>query len=822
MAEQSGKQYAENMRNARDFANELGDILGGKVAGASKSTQQAAKDIAASLKTQTDTASQLSTLVQERNSYIEAQVAAGRFINQGLVKQLDTQIKLLEKQKENEDVQDAIKAKQQEFQDSIDSAKDKAQGLQNTFMAIVTDPMTAMTAGFGALVALIGAFAKAAFQTTKELRLSAGQGLKLAGATKEAAIQAKMYGGSTEDAMAAAAALTKEAGALENLNSGAVMQVTELSVRYGLSADNAAKLNTVFKDVTDGTQQGAESMQDMVTSLAKANNVAPGAVLEDIANNTEAFARFGAEGAKEFVMTSIAAKKLGIEMSSITAAADSLLDIEGSIAKQMEAEVLLGRQLNLDAARQAALQGDYLTLTKELANQVGSVAEFNSMNAIQQQALADSLGMSVADTRKMVENQDKLAGLSDEALQHYKETGEIQGEGESLLNAQNIQLAMQATTAAAALVSLGSQLGLRTSIFGMAKATADVDQKQAPGGTGGLMESMKKIKMGDVVKGAAAMLIVAAAVFVFGKAVQEFMNVSWEAVGMAVVSMLALVGAVALLGMIMMSGVGALAIIAGAAAMLIVAAAMLVLAVALSIISEAIPNFMLFIPMLPEMAFGFLTLLHLLPAIPLLGLGLILFGAGLGIAAIGVGVFNALGGVETISELSIAMATLVPLAGGIASLGSALAPFGLGLIAVGAGALIASVGLGLMAAVGGASTIASLAASLTILAPFAEQISALGNAFLNLSLGIVALAGSLLLLTPMIPTMLVFGHTFSPDGLLGGEMLGGGGDEGDDGQSALVEKLDELISVVKQGGTVTLDGKKVGDVLTLAGTPLGA
>ena len=200
MAEQSGKQYAENMRNARDFANELGDILGGKVAGASKSTQQAAKDIAASLKAQTDTAGQLSTLVKERNSYIAAQVASGRFINQGLVKQLDTQIKLLEKQKENEDVQDAIKAKQKEFQDSIDSAKDKAQGLQNTFMAIVTDPMTAMTAGLVALVALIGAFAKAAFQTTKELGLSAGQGLKLAGATKEAAIQAKMYGGSTEDA----------------------------------------------------------------------------------------------------------------------------------------------------------------------------------------------------------------------------------------------------------------------------------------------------------------------------------------------------------------------------------------------------------------------------------------------------------------------------------------------------------------------------------------------------------------------------------------------------------------------------------------------
>jgi hypothetical protein len=77
--------------------------------------------------------------------------------------------------------------------------------------------------------------------------------------------------------------------------------------------------------------------------------------------------------------------------------------------------------------------------------------------------------------------------------------------------------------------------------------------------------------------GGAALVLVAAAVFVFGKAVQEFMNVSWEAVGMAVVSMLALVGALALVGTIMMSGVGAVAIIAGAAAMLVIAAALFVL-----------------------------------------------------------------------------------------------------------------------------------------------------------------------------------------------------------------------------------------------------
>ena len=64
------------------------------------------------------------------------------------------------------------------------------------------------------------------------------------------------------------------------------------------------------------------------------------------------------------------------------------------------------------------------------------------------------------------------------------------------------------------------------------------------------------------------------------------MKVSWSAVGMAVVSMLALVGSIALLGAIMSSGVGAVAILAGAAAMVIVASSMYILGKALQEIGK--------------------------------------------------------------------------------------------------------------------------------------------------------------------------------------------------------------------------------------------
>ena len=79
--------------------------------------------------------------------------------------------------------------------------------------------------------------------------------------------------------------------------------------------------------------------------------------------------------------------------------------------------------------------------------------------------------------------------------------------------------------------------------------------------------------------GAAALLIISAALFVTAKALQEFGKVSWGDMGKAGVALLGLTLTLAAIGAIMMSGVGALAIIAGAGAMLVMAAALLALTI---------------------------------------------------------------------------------------------------------------------------------------------------------------------------------------------------------------------------------------------------
>ena len=138
-------------------------------------------------------------------------------------------------------------------------------------------------------------------------------------------------------------------------------------------------------------------------------------------------------------------------------------------------------------------------------------------------------------------------------------------------------------------------------------------------------------------------MIISAALFVTAKALQEFGKVGWGAMAKAGVALLGLVLVLAAIGAIMMSGVGALAIIAGAAAMLIMAAALLVLGIAIQAIGKGfdmlaqglgsfLPTIMTLAPMakaifvlagaftalgysMAAMALGALTLL---PALPIL------------------------------------------------------------------------------------------------------------------------------------------------------------------------------------------------------------
>ena len=137
----------------------------------------------------------------------------------------------------------------------------------------------------------------------------------------------------------------------------------------------------------------------------------------DEANKITGLARVNAMGIEGGLTKAVAtAKSLGIEMSAVASSAGQLLDFESSIQNELQAELLIGRDLNLEKARAAALAGDQEALAKALVEEAGSLEELQGMNVIQQQALAGALGMSADQLADSLVNQEALSTQAQEDL----------------------------------------------------------------------------------------------------------------------------------------------------------------------------------------------------------------------------------------------------------------------------------------------------------------------------------------------------------------------------------------------------------------------
>ena len=268
--------------------------------------------------------------------------------------------------------------------------------------ALLSSKKAMGVAAIGVAVKLMTDFANKALEVRQSLGTSAVDSARLAGNLTLAGTAAKAVGGNSQEAEAAVMSLVDEFGSLSVVSAGVSTQLGLITGQFGLSGANAGKLLKQMEAINGASIETNLSLISSVGELARAEGVAPAKVLNDIAGDTETFAKFARDGGKNIAAAAIQAAKLGLNMATVAGIAENLLDFESSIEKQMEASVLLGRQLNLDKARELSLMGDLEGLQKEVLRQVGSEAEFNAMNVVQRKAMADAIGVSVADLGKMV------------------------------------------------------------------------------------------------------------------------------------------------------------------------------------------------------------------------------------------------------------------------------------------------------------------------------------------------------------------------------------------------------------------------------------
>ena len=173
----------------------------------------------------------------------------------------------------------------------------------------------------------------------------------------------------------------------------------KLTKQLDLSKEEALGMQEAFVVNNIEANKGIETTYNQIAAFANQNKiVADGRKIFNEISKTSKLIQLNFRGNyKELVNTVLESKKLGLSLEQVSKVGKSLLNFEQSIASEIEAEVVTGRELNLEEARRYALNHDLAGLTKEIAKNIGSAEEFSRMNVIQQESIAAAVGMSAEE-----------------------------------------------------------------------------------------------------------------------------------------------------------------------------------------------------------------------------------------------------------------------------------------------------------------------------------------------------------------------------------------------------------------------------------------
>lgn len=247
-------------------------------------------------------------------------------------------------------------------------------------------------------------FAKAIADTRKDLGVSVIEAVKLNAAFKGLEVAGKAIGLEAEDFKASFQAAREDLGASTDEAIKLSFNLAKAAMESGTTANQLTQVLSVLESVSSASRDTLLATIETNRRLIEQAGLAPADIFRDIASNAEFFAEFAKDGSNNLVQAGIAAKKLGLNLDAVKGITESLLNFEQSIEGQLEASLLLGRQINLDRARQLALAGDQEGVLQEILKQVGGEAEFNKLNVIQRRALARSVGVNVEQLSRLVRN----------------------------------------------------------------------------------------------------------------------------------------------------------------------------------------------------------------------------------------------------------------------------------------------------------------------------------------------------------------------------------------------------------------------------------
>lgn len=221
-----------------------------------------------------------------------------------------------------------------------------------------------------------------------------------------------------------------------------------LTKQLGQSKDEALGLQEVFTVNNVEADKGVDIVYDQIAAFGNQNKiVADGRKILTEVSKTSKLIQLNFKGnTPELVKTVLEAKKLGLTLDQVNKTASSLLNFEQSISDELNAELLLGQDINLDKAREYALTNDIAGLTGEIAKQGITAEKFSKLNRIQQEAIAKVFGMQaeeLADSLYKQEVINKIAGNETKNLREQAALLRQKGDLTGAINLENQAAAIE-------------------------------------------------------------------------------------------------------------------------------------------------------------------------------------------------------------------------------------------------------------------------------------------------------------------------------------------------------------------------------------------
>ena len=266
----------------------------------------------------------------------------------------------------------------------------------------------------GALISGMKSLEENSGQLAKNLNIGAQEARLMSANFSKASIGSGKLFVSSKGLAESSAEINESLGTTVRFNAENLATFTALKKTAGLTGEEMMGIQKLSLATGQSFETQADALLTQVDALNESSGIQINSkkVLKEISSLSSATTLSLGQNPKLLGEAVQVAKSLGMEMAKVDAIAGSLLEFESSIEAELSAELLLGKNINLEKARQAALNNDLATVAKEIAKQAGSAAEFGEMNRIQQEALAKAVGMGREDLAETLFIQEQLAGAS--------------------------------------------------------------------------------------------------------------------------------------------------------------------------------------------------------------------------------------------------------------------------------------------------------------------------------------------------------------------------------------------------------------------------